>query len=405
MGPQKEFLLRGIGVANITVLEPGSHGKFGGLCPDGFVYNLEVEGNNNYFADGLLVHNCHRSSAPTYRAILEHFSEAKVLGITATPDRSDQRSLGEIFQEIAFEISLPELIEQGYLAKIRVETLPLKIDLSGVGLDTRGDIDVTQAGGVVAPYLDALAAELAQRRDRKTLVFLPLVELSKRFAAAARAQGLAAEHVDGNSPDRTEVLERFSRDSTRVLSCATLLLEGWDEPSINCVCLMRPTQSRTLYVQACGRGTRPHPGKDYLLILDPLWLSSEHSLVRPANLVARNAVEAQIITEALAGNPELLGARARAKEVSLAELNARAAQLAMQLEAGSQRERQVFDALEASVTFALPEWANFDLAVTRATRCAWSACSRVRSMRSLPAVRRRAEFIGPGSPLRFCAST
>ena len=102
----------------------------------------------------IIIDECHRSAAITYRRVLEHFDRAKVLGITATPDRTDQRSLGEIFEEIAFEIGLPKLIEQGYLAPIRVETLPLKIDLAGVGLDSRGDLDVTQAGGVVAPYLD-----------------------------------------------------------------------------------------------------------------------------------------------------------------------------------------------------------------------------------------------------------
>jgi superfamily II DNA or RNA helicase len=308
----------------------------------------------------IIIDECHRSASATYLRVIEHFNQAKLLGITATPDRSDQRSLGEIFEEIAFEIGLPELIEQGYLAPIRVETLPLKIDLSSVGLDSRGDIDVTQAGGVVAPYLDALAAELACRRERKTLVFLPLVELSKRFAEAARGHGLAAEHVDGNSPDRKEILSRYVSNETRVLSCSALLLEGWDEPSIDCVCIMRPTQSRTVYVQACGRGSRIHPGKDDLLILDPLWLSTEHSLVRPANLVARDAVEAQIITETLQNCPDLLYAIRRAKEASLAELQARAAQLAMQLEAGSRRERQVFDALEASVTFGLPELGNFE---------------------------------------------
>jgi superfamily II DNA or RNA helicase len=308
----------------------------------------------------LIIDECHRSAAKIYRTVLEHFTAAKTLGITATPDRSDQRSLGEIFEEIAFEIELPELIEQGYLAPIRVETLPLQVDLAGVGLDSRGDIDVTQAGGVVAPYLDALAAELVQRRDRKTLVFLPLVELSKRFAAAARAQGLAAEHVDGNSPDRKEILARYANNETRLLSCSALLLEGWDEPSIDCVCIMRPTQSRTVYVQALGRGTRIHKGKDHLLVLDPLWLSSEHQLVRPANLVSRDAVEAQVITEALSAEPDLLRAKQRAKEVSLAELQARAAQLAAQLKVGSRRERQIFDALEASATFAVPELANFE---------------------------------------------
>jgi hypothetical protein len=94
-----------------------------------------------------------------------------------------------------------------------------------------------------------------------------------------------------------------------------------------------------------------------------LWLSTEHALIKPANLISRSAVEAQIITEALSDNPDLLRARQRAKEVSLAEVQARAAQLAMQLEAGSRRERQIFDALEASVAFGLPELAEFEAVV------------------------------------------
>src|SRR5215472_8593570 len=111
----------------------------------------------------------HHRRMPSFRGhnlpqVLEHFSQGRVLGITAMPDRSDQRSLGEIFEEIAFEIELSELIEQGYLAPIRVETLPLSINLDGVGLDSRGDIDVAEAGSVVAPCLDALAARIGTER-------------------------------------------------------------------------------------------------------------------------------------------------------------------------------------------------------------------------------------------------
>src|SRR5262244_1437176 len=89
----------------------------------------------------------HHRRMPSFRGHNLPQGARAFLGITATPDRSDQRSLGEIFEEIAFEIELSELIEQGYLAPIRVETLPLQIDLVDVGLDSRGDIDVMGPGG------------------------------------------------------------------------------------------------------------------------------------------------------------------------------------------------------------------------------------------------------------------
>jgi superfamily II DNA or RNA helicase len=314
----------------------------------------------SHYFQTIIIDECHRAAAKSYQNVLNHFDEAKVLGITATPDRNDQKSLGSIFESIAFEIGLIELIEKKWLAPIRVEQIPLKIDLSGVGLDSRGDLDVTQTAHVLEPYLDSLAEEILAHRDRKTLVFLPLVRLSQDFAESARALGLAAEHIDGNSPDRKQILERFKRNQTRVLSCAALLSEGYDEPSVDCIVMMRPTQSRTLYCQCLGRGFRTCEGKKDLLVLDPLWLSGEHSLVRPANLVAATEDEAEQIFKLLGEEPDLLRAKAKAKEINLALVRERAKRLAERLDATSKRQRQLFDPLEAASVLADPELAEYE---------------------------------------------
>jgi superfamily II DNA or RNA helicase len=308
----------------------------------------------------IIIDECHRSTAKGYQTVLNYFSSAKTLGITATPDRADQRSLAEVFEHIAFEIPLIELIEKEFLVRIRVEQIPLKIDLSGIKLDSQGDLDVTEVAHVLQPYLGALAAEMAAHAERKILVFLPLVALSKEFAGICRELGIAAEHIDGESIDRKEILERFHDGVTRVVSCAMLLSEGYDEPSIDCICVFRPTQSRTLYCQCLGRGFRISPGKEDLLVLDPLWLSEEHSLVKPANLIAVNAEEADQITELLGSEPDLLGAQQQAREINLQLMQERARRMAERLDATSKRERTMFDPLEVASVLRDRDIADFE---------------------------------------------
>lgn len=312
----------------------------------------------NHFKS-IIIDECHRSTTKAYQRVLEYFTDAKTLGITATPDRTDQQSLGKVFESIAFEIGLIGLIKDEWLVPIRVEQLPLKIDLSGVGLDTRGDLDVTEAAHRLEPYLEALAVELKKHAERKILIFLPLVRLSQQFAEIAQGLGLPAEHIDGNSPDRKEILARFHAGETRIVSCAMLLTEGYDEPSVDCIVMMRPTQSGTLYRQCLGRGFRPSPGKKDLLVLDPLWLSTEHSLVRPANLVAETVQEAEQISEVLADVPDLLAAMDKAKEISLELVRQKASALAEVLDATSKRERNMFDPLEMASILNNPKLAAF----------------------------------------------
>ena len=250
--------------------------------------------------DVIIVDEAHHVLADSYRYVLDLFPDAKVLGITATPDRGDKKNLGAYFETIAFEIGLFDLVNTGFLAPITVQSIPLSIDLNGVK-SSQGDFDAGDLGAVLDPYLDQIAAAIRQHAHcdglpRRTLVFLPLIATSLKFVESCKSAGLVAAHVDGLSPDRREILDRFGRGEFDVLSNAMLLTEGFDDPGIECVCVLRPTRSRALYSQMVGRGTRLAPGKRDLLLLDFLWNHTRHQLCRPAHLIASSELEAETIT-------------------------------------------------------------------------------------------------------------
>jgi superfamily II DNA or RNA helicase len=354
-GPEEGGLAPVARVESIAFYERGSDPEFERLCPEGAVFNLEVEEHHNYFAEGVLVHNCHHTLAESYLGTLRHFDQnAFVLGVTATPDRSDKRTLSAYYENVAFEITLLDLIKQGYLSPITVKTVPLEIDLDEVRT-VAGDYSAEDLGHALEPYLEEIARIIAEEYpNRKTLVFLPLISCSEKFAALCRRHGLAAEHVDGGSPDRKAILERFSSGETTLLSNAMLLTEGYDEPSVDCVVCLRPTKIRSLYSQIVGRGTRIHPGKDHLLLLDFLWLSSRHSLIKPAHLIAADDKEAQEITEAL---EEEDGDLEKAQEAANAD---RTRKLVAQLRENRTRNSSTFDAMEFAVTLNDPSLARFE---------------------------------------------
>jgi superfamily II DNA or RNA helicase len=291
----------------------------------------------------IVVDEAHHVLADSYLNTLGYFDQfAYVLGVTATPDRGDKKNLGKYFENIAVEINLLDLIKQNWLSPIRVKTVPLGLDLRGVRT-TAGDYNADDLGHAIEPYLESIADVMVEHRDRKTIVFLPLISLSKEFARLCCERGLAAEHVDGQSRERAATLDRFARNETRLLTNAMLLTEGFDEPSIDCVVCLRPTKMRGLYAQIVGRGTRIYPNKDHLLLLDFLWLSEDHSLVKPANLIASSAEEAAQITEKLGGEGDLEEAKAAADAD-------RARSLRERLEQNRKRKGKTFDALEFALS-------------------------------------------------------
>ena len=265
----------------------------------GSVQTLMREGRQSRFSKDhygvIIIDEAHHALSDSYRRILAYFNEAKVLGVTATPDRGDMRDLGEIFESLAFEYTLPKAIKEGHLCKIKALTIPLQINLEGVGTQA-GDFKSADLDGAIGPYLAAIAKEMAIHcKGRKTVVFLPLVATSQKFRDMLTAEGFRAAEVNGESDDRKQVLEDFHAGKYDVLCNSMLLTEGWDEPAVDCIVCLRPTKVRSLYAQIVGRGTRLSPGKDNLLLLDFLWHTSRHELCRPASLICQNQYHQMIM--------------------------------------------------------------------------------------------------------------
>ena len=241
----------------------------------------------------VIVDEAHHSISDSYQAVLGQFPGAKVLGVTATPDRGDKRSLARYYDGIAYEYSLKKAVAEGYLCNITARTVPLEIDMSNVKV-TCGDFQVDSVAETLEPYLPKIAEAIQLYASaRKTVVFCPLISIARELAEMIPG----AREVNGMSADRKETLEWFDQAGPGSVLCnAMLLTEGWDCPSVDCVVVLRPTKIRSLYAQMVGRGTRLSPGKENLLILDFLWLCKKHNLCKPANLVADNVDDAEKIT-------------------------------------------------------------------------------------------------------------
>lgn len=305
----------------------------------------------------IVVDEAHRNTLGAQaQLVLNYFEGAQVIGITATPFRSDKRKLGSFYEKIAIDIPLVRLIREGWLSKIVIKSVPSGIDLSTVRT-VAGDFNEADLGAVVTPHLDALARILKEHAgDRRTVAFLPLIETSRQFAACCIQHGLKAVHVDG--VDRSNLSKFVSREAN-VICNASLLSTGWDEPSVDCVFILRPTKSFVLYSQMVGRGTRIFEGKNDLLVLDPLFLSDTMGLIRPARLVASNEEQAKKMDQVLSsGRPQdLLDAQ---EEATTALDSDRHATLIARLKECSKRKARTVDATEFACALGDTDLAEYE---------------------------------------------
>lgn len=308
----------------------------------------------------IIVDEAHHCISDSYQRVLEHFPDAQVLGVTATPDRGDMRNLGSYFESLAYEYTLPKAIKEGYLSPIKALTLPLKIDMSGVGVQA-GDFKAGDIGTALDPYLHSIAEEMAKYcKDKKTVVFLPLVKTSQKFRDILNENGFTAAEVNGESRDRAEVLEAFDRGDYNVLCNSMLLTEGWDCPSVDCIVVLRPTKVRSLYCQMVGRGTRLHPGKDHLLLLDFLWHTERHELCHPASLICDSEEVAKKMTENLeeaAGCPVDIEEAEKAAAEDVVEQREEA--LAKQLAEMRRRKKKLVDPLQFEMSIQAEDLSGY----------------------------------------------
>lgn len=312
----------------------------------------------DYF-NTIIIDEAHHCISESYQKILRHFDSANILGVTATPDRGDMKNLGQVFDSLAYEYTLPQAIKDGYLSPIKALTIPLTLDLSGVSMQA-GDFKAGDIDTALDPYLEAIADEMTEYcADRKTVVFLPLVKTSQKFRDILNSKGFRAAEVNGSSEDRAQVLKEYESGKYNVLCNSMLLTEGWDCPSVDCVIVLRPTKVRSLYCQMVGRGTRLAPGKDHLLLLDFLWHTERHELCRPAHLICSTPEVAQKMTENIekAGCPvDIEEAEIKASEDVVAQ---REEALAKQLAEMKKRKRKLVDPLQFEMSIQAEDLSGY----------------------------------------------
>lgn len=245
--------------------------------------------------DLVVVDEAHHAAADSYGAALAAVRAGEpdgplLLGVTATPDRGDGKGLDDLFDRIVAAYDILWGIRAGYLCDVRgLRVVVEHMDLSGLRV-RHGDYDQGQAGQAMedagAPE-QIVRAWMEQARGRRTLVFTPTVALAHQVAHEFALSGIAAAAIDAATPidTRRALLASYAAGELTVLANCAVLTEGYDEPRTDCIIIARPTKSRALYAQMIGRGTRRHPDKGDLLVLDVVGASRMHSLVTIPSLM------------------------------------------------------------------------------------------------------------------------
>lgn len=252
----------------------------------------------------IVVDESHHATAKQYRTILDHFASAKVLGVTATPDRLDGQALGQVFESVAYQYAIKDAIRDGFLVPIRSKRVRVEgLDLRKVRT-TAGDLNQGDLAEVLTAEknLHEVAAPLVELAGaRKTVVFTANVAHAEALAEVInRYRPDAARWLSGKLSDekRKAILAAYRRGEFQFLANCALLTEGWDEPAVSCVALTRPTKSRALYAQMIGRGTRLHPGKKDLLVLDFTGNAGKHRLITTADVLAGKRIDDELVERA-----------------------------------------------------------------------------------------------------------
>lgn len=261
-------------VASVPTLARGNGARLARLRPDDFSI--------------VVVDEAHHAVAPTYRRILDHFglfepgTSRLLIGFTATPRRGDHQGLGEVFEEVCYARDLREMIGGGYLAPISGWRVDTGVSLDGVKV-RHGEFVESQLADVVNTtprnHLVVQAyRELAH--GRRAIVFCVNVAHAQDVQLAFAESGIRAATIWGALPkdERRATLARFSGGELDVITNCNVLTEGFDEPRVDCVLMARPTRSKLLYAQMVGRGTRLHPDKTDLLVVDVADNSRAHQL-------------------------------------------------------------------------------------------------------------------------------
>lgn len=268
----------------------------------------------------VIVDEAHHAVAKSYRTVLDWFKEAKVLGITATPDRGDEKALGKVFDEVAYVMDISDGVDAGFLVPIHGNEVILKdIHLDRVK-KTAGDLNIGELDEQMLKSAEGVVNKtLELEGHRQAICFFPGVR-SAEFAAAKfnAVNPDSARFISGSTdPDeRAGIVAAFKQGRFRYLCNCQVATEGFDAPGASLIVLARPTLSRSLYAQMIGRGTRVLPGtvdhihgkalalerreaiakskKPNMVILDFVGASTKHALMTAVDVLGGNYSEAEV---------------------------------------------------------------------------------------------------------------
>jgi superfamily II DNA or RNA helicase len=288
----------------------------------------------------VIVDECHRSISDTYTNVFEHFnlfspeSSTSLVGMTATPQRGDGLAMGAVYEEIVFSYSIQDAIKDGWLSDVRGIRVKTGVDISKVGTKA-GDFDQAELNTAVNTEIrneQIVEAWVKEAYPRQTVGFTVTVQHAKDLALAFQKAGVPADAIWGDDPQRAEKLKQHRAGYLKILLCAQLLVEGYDDPNVACIIMAKPTKSSTFFIQAAGRGTRLGPGIDNLikartegrlkpgdkvdmLLLDVVDATTKHSLITLPTLFGLGSqldlqggsvmAAVKAIEEAQAKNPDL----------------------------------------------------------------------------------------------------
>lgn len=222
--------------------------------------------------DLFVVDEAHHAVAGTWRKILDQYPNAKVLGVTATPIRTDGQGLSDVFDDLIVGVSMATLIDMGFLVRPVVYAPPTAVDLSGIR-KRGGDFDTKQLSERLdKPTITGSAVDHYRRLTpgKPAIAFCASVAHAQHVAEQFRAAGFSSVSLDGTMTDaeRRNAIEGLGNGSINVLTSCDIVSEGTDIPVVEVAILLRPTQSTSLYIQQVGRALRSAPGKTHAVILD-----------------------------------------------------------------------------------------------------------------------------------------
>lgn len=229
----------------------------------------------------IIIDESHRALAPSYTKIINHFHSAKVIGLTATPQRGDSKNLGARFETKCYQLTMAEAISGGWIVPVRHLTCPVSVDLRGLTTRANGDFLDSELAERIGQDIEGLARSFKKEvGDRPAVAFLPDTTSCQAFSETLERIGMSSRFVVGTSgkvsmskKERKENQKDYEDGKFQTIVSCDVLNEGWDAPPCSAVGILRPTNQWYRFCQMVGRGTRVHApsGKKDCLIVDYDW--------------------------------------------------------------------------------------------------------------------------------------